>query len=57
LPRFASASFSPSSIVNAGTSALTISTNKKVASGTYGLNVTGSGGGRTHSATISLIVQ
>jgi hypothetical protein len=57
LPKFATASFSPSSIVNSGTSVLSINTNKKIARGSYTLTVTGSSGGRTHSATVSLIVQ
>jgi hypothetical protein len=36
---------------------LTVSTNKNVAGGTFVLTVTGASGGRTHSATVSLIVQ
>jgi hypothetical protein len=57
LPKFASGRFSSSSIVNSGTSVLTIGTNKNIARGTFVLTVTGASGGRTHSATVSLIVQ
>ena len=57
LPKFASARFSTSTITNSGTSVLTINTNKNIARDTYVLTVTASGGGRTHSAAVSLIVQ
>jgi PKD repeat protein len=57
VPKFARATFTPSSLVNAGTSTLTITSSKKVNSGTYTLTVSGAGGGIVRSATVTLIVQ
>jgi hypothetical protein len=57
LPKFAAAKFSPTSLVNAGTSTLTVNTNKKVSAGTSTLTVTGTAGGRVHSATVMLVIQ
>ena len=57
LPKFAAAKFSPASVVNAGTSALTVNTNRKVSAGTSTLTVTGTAGGRVHSATVELVIQ
>ena len=57
LPRFATAKFTPVSVVNAGTSVLTVSTKKNVASGTYTLTVTGTAGNRVHSASVTLVVR
>ena len=57
LPKFANGKFNPPSITASGTSTLTVSSNRNVAPGTYPLTITGTGGGRTHSATVTLIVQ
>jgi galactose oxidase-like protein/PKD domain-containing protein len=57
LPKFASAAFAPSSVLNSGTSVLTITTKRQVSRGTSTMTVTASGGGRSHSATVSLVVQ
>ena len=56
-PRFANAKFNPTSVVNSGTSVLTINTNRNVAAGTYALTITGTSGSLVHSATVNLIVQ
>jgi PKD repeat protein len=56
-PRFANARFSVTSVVNSGTSMLTVNTNRNVASGTYPLTITGTSGSIVHSTTVNLIVQ
>jgi len=56
-PQRGTTTFSPTSIVNSGTSVLTVDTKRNVASGTYTVTITGTGGNRVHSATVSLIVQ
>ena len=56
-PALATKIFNPTSIVNAGTSTLTIDTETGVPAGTYTLAITGTGGGRTHSVNRTLIVQ
>ncbi|MFS8085253.1 MAG: hypothetical protein ACMG6H_06450, partial [Acidobacteriota bacterium] len=58
LPSGATASFIPTSIAapGSGSSAMTISVGSSTAAGTYSVVVNGSGGGKTHSATISLTV-
>jgi PKD repeat protein len=57
LPKFATANFTPSSLVNAGISTLAINSNKKVERGTYQLTITGTGGSLTRSTTTTLVVQ
>jgi hypothetical protein len=57
VPSRASAAFNPASIVNAGTSLLTISTAKNVQRQTRTLTITGTGGGRVHSATVTLVIR
>ena len=57
VPPRATATFNPASIVNAGTSTLTIDTEPNVQKRTRTLTITGTGGGRTHSATVTLIIQ
>jgi hypothetical protein len=57
LPKFATAKFTPASIVNSGSSTLTISSNKKVAQGTSPLTITGTSGALTHSVQASLTFQ
>jgi hypothetical protein len=49
--------FSPPSIVNSGTSTLTISTNKGITAGTTTITVTGTSGTRVHSTTATMVVQ
>ena len=58
LPAGTTASFSPSSIAapGAGSSSLTISVGAATSVGTYGLIVTGTGGGQTHSTSFNLMV-
>jgi hypothetical protein len=56
-PQRATRTFNPSSIVNAGSSVLTIGTSKTDKRRTYTLTVTGTGGGRVHSVNVTLIVQ
>ncbi|HXO22141.1 MAG TPA: hypothetical protein VOA87_19660 [Thermoanaerobaculia bacterium] len=57
LPAGASATFTPASIAapGAGTSTLKLSAGT-AAPGTYGVTVTGTGGGKTHTAPVSLTV-
>ena len=57
LPTGASGSFSPASIAapGAGSSTLAINTGTAVA-GTYNLTVTGTGGGKTHTAPLTLTI-
>jgi hypothetical protein len=57
LPQNATARFSPVSVVNSGTSVLTVRTRKNTPRGTYLLIVTGTSGNRVHSASVSLVVQ
>jgi PKD repeat protein len=56
-PGRATTTFSPASIVNAGTSTLTIDTDPNVQRRTRTLTITGTGGGRTHSVNATLIIQ
>ena len=56
-PTRATATFNPTSVVNSGTSTLTIATFANVSRRTRVLTITGTGGGRTHSTTVTLIVQ
>ena len=57
LPKFANAKFTPISVVNSGTSVLTVNTNRNVAAGTYLLIVTGTSGNRVHSTSVTMVVQ
>jgi len=56
LPKFVTASFSPASLTS-GTSTLTLGTKKQTKTGSYSIVITASGGGRTHTSTLTLIVQ
>jgi subtilase family serine protease len=57
-PTGVTATFSPTSIAapGSGTSLLTLAVASTVATGTYSITVTGTGGGITHTATVSLTV-
>ena len=58
MPSGVTASFNPSSIPapGSGSSTLTVTVGSPVAVGTYPITVTGTGGGKTHSTTVSLTV-
>jgi hypothetical protein len=56
LPAGASASFNPASVNTAGSSTLTVTTARNAARGTFTLTISGTGGGHTHAATVSLTV-
>jgi hypothetical protein len=56
LPKSTTASFSPASLAS-GTSTLTLSTKKQTKNGSYSVVITASGGGRTHTSTVTLVVQ
>ena len=57
LPKFASASFNPSTISGGGTSTLTINTNKNVAPGTYTLTISGTFGGVVRTTNLTLFIE
>ena len=57
LPSRTSASFNPSSVTGSGSSMLTVSAKKPAVTGTYPLTITATGGGLTHSAIVSLVIQ
>ena len=57
VPKLATAKFTPSSIVNSGSSTLTVDTKKQVSRGSYTMTITGMNGGRTHSTTVAVVVQ
>jgi hypothetical protein len=58
LPTGTTAAFSPSSIATpgSGTSLLTLTTSASTPAGTYPITVTGTGGGKSHSTSVSLVV-
>jgi len=49
--------FNPASITGAGQAAMQIRVSTTVAVGHYPITVTGTGGGKTHTATVTLVVQ
>jgi hypothetical protein len=57
LPKAPNASFNPKSVLGSGTSTLTITANRPAPVGTYGLTITGTGGGLKHSMTVNLSIQ
>jgi PKD repeat protein len=56
LPKSTTATFSPTSLAS-GASTLTLSTKKQTKPGSYSVVITASGGGRTHTSTVILVVQ
>jgi len=56
LPKFTTAGFTPASLAS-GTSTFTLSTKRQTKAGSYNIVITASGGGRTHTSTVTLIVQ
>jgi hypothetical protein len=56
-PSAATKTFNPTSVVNAGSSVLTVDTFSTVSTGTRTMTIKGTGGGRTHSVNVTLIVQ
>jgi hypothetical protein len=56
-PSAATKTFNPTSVVNAGTSVLTVDTDSTVTTGTRTMTIKGTGGGRNHSVNVTLIVQ
>jgi hypothetical protein len=56
LPSGATASFAPASVVNSGTSVLTITTAATTAQGSYPLSIIGNDGTVGHSAQVTLVV-
>jgi hypothetical protein len=57
LPARATGTFNPTSLAGSGTSVLTVSTARNVQKGTRTVTITGSGGGRTHSVSVTLVIQ
>lgn len=57
LPARTSAAFSPTSVVGSGSSTLTVSVKKPAIIGTYGLTISATGGGITHSANATLVIK
>ena len=57
LPKFVTARFAPSSVTNAGTSTLFVSTKRNVGRGTYTLSVSGTSGSQVRSVDVTLLVQ
>ena len=57
LPMRTTGTFNPISLAGSGTAVLTVSTAKNAQKGTRTLTITGSGGGRTHSVKVTLVIQ
>lgn len=57
VPARATASFNPTSIVNSGTSVLTVNTQSNVQRRTRTLTITGTNSGRVHAVDVTLIIQ
>jgi len=57
LPTRTSSSFTPTSVAGSGNTTLTISTRSRTATGTYLLTIKATGGGLTHSITVSLAIK
>jgi Galactose oxidase-like, Early set domain/PKD domain len=56
-PPRSSASFSPASVVDSGTSVLTVATQQSVQKRPYTLTITGTSGSLVHSTSVTLIIQ
>lgn len=56
-PKGVQVRFNPASITGAGAAAMQLRVSTTVAAGTYPITVTGTGGGKTHTATVNLIVK
>ncbi|HTD21455.1 MAG TPA: polysaccharide lyase family 7 protein [Terriglobales bacterium] len=56
-PAGVTATLNPTSVTGSGSSTLSVSTGSSAVAGTYTLTVTGTSGGLTHSASVSLVVQ
>ncbi len=57
VPRATSAAFSPIQVIATGTSTLTIKASKTATRGTYPLTITGTNGGFSHAAPLSLTIN
>jgi hypothetical protein len=57
VPARSTTSFNPASIVDSGTSVLTVDTASNAQKRTHTLTITGTGGGRVHSVNVTLTVQ
>jgi len=57
LPQRTTSSFTPTAVTGSGNSTLIVSANKKAATGTYTLTITGKSGSLVRSATVSLTIQ
>ena len=57
VPGHTTVQFTPTTIVNSGTSTLTVDTRRKVARGTYTLVIRGTSGGTVRTVNVTLIVQ
>jgi hypothetical protein len=56
-PPRATAAFNPASIVNSGTSVLTVDTEANVQKRARTMTITGTSGGRVHSVNVTLTIQ
>lgn len=57
LPAGATASFSPASVTNSGSSTLSVSTSSSTPTGSYPLTVTATSGSLVHTASVTLVVS
>ncbi|HEX2711188.1 MAG TPA: S8 family peptidase, partial [Candidatus Acidoferrales bacterium] len=56
LPSGATASFSPASVNNSGSSTMTVTTSSNTPTGTYSLTITGTSGSLSHNTSVTLVV-
>jgi hypothetical protein len=57
LPSRTTATFSPATVVDSGSSVLTVRAARNAPKGTRTLTITGTGGGRVHSVTVTLVIR
>jgi hypothetical protein len=57
VPARTTAAFNPASIVNSGTSVLTLSAANNAQKRTHTVTITGTAGSRVHSVTVTLTIQ